>query len=160
MILLNTEIEMKNVCVLCDANYQALVILGIAVIVPFGVLKLLLVVEKMRSRFTAKQWMLQSCPLTDKHCQWAWTPTSISGSHLIYISVALKWVTSPLCNKVLKRSSEQYVEGIRKEVCRHAWLGIQWSRNLQIIWHSYKDHKHFWHGSRCITPLPTIQYWL
>ena len=46
---------MKNVCVLCDANYQALVILGIAVIVPFGVLKLLLVVEKMRSRFTAKQ---------------------------------------------------------------------------------------------------------
>ena len=58
LILLNTEIGVKNFCVLCDANYQALVILGIAVIVPFGVLKLLLVVEKMRSRFTAKQWML------------------------------------------------------------------------------------------------------
>ena len=68
---------------------------------------------------------------------------------MIYISVALKWVTSPLCNGVLKRSSKQSVEGVRKEVCRHAWLVIQWSRNLLITWNSYKDHKHFWHGSRC-----------
>ena len=38
---------MKNVCVLRDACYQALVIVGIAVIVPLGVLELLLAAEKI-----------------------------------------------------------------------------------------------------------------
>ena len=102
--------------------YPAWVILGSAVIVPFGVIELLLVVEKMLSFFTAKQWMLQSCPFTGKHCQWAWTSTQQAFRllYLIRMFYNLYFSCAELCSKpTVQRSSEK----IKKTICRRSSEG-------------------------------------